>query len=54
MPRDETQHLGYGISIKGKQVDVPFSILRLDLVAWLRFMAGLIALLWWALVWASG
>ena len=54
MSRDETQHLGYGISIKGKQVNVPFSILRLDLVARLRFVAGLIALLWWAVVWALG
>ena len=52
MPRDETQHLGYGISIKGKQVNVPFSILRSDLSARLRFVAGLIALLWLSVIWA--
>jgi len=52
VPRDETHYLGYGVNLKGKQVAVPFSILRSDLSARLRFVAGLIALLWLSVIWA--
>ena len=36
---DETQHLGYGVSLKGKQLAVPFSIMRLELNARVHFVA---------------
>jgi hypothetical protein len=52
VPSNETQHLGYGVNLKGKKVAVPFSILRSDLSARLRFVAGLITLLWLSVIWA--
>jgi hypothetical protein len=49
---DETQNLRYGVNLKGKQLAVPFSILRSDLSARVRFVAGLITLLWLSVIWA--